>query len=150
MSDTVTYTLTEQELRTALWKSRRYLPRMAVQSAVLLLLGVVAIINVCLGKGDNAQWLVAVLLPVGAALVWVLPAVSFRREAAALAAAAVPVTLTVSEEAIAAGGVSQPFENAYLEPAGDLLLWRPDKTQLVVIPRRALPEEMWKRLCALV
>lgn len=149
MSD-ITYTLTKDELYRGLWKSRRSVPRLVLTSAVLLLLGVPSLVGACLGKGDSGTWLLGVALPILAALQWVLPAVMFRREAAQLAAEGKAITITLGENFLSASGVTVPFQNLYLEQAGDLLVWRVDKTQSLLIPRRVLTTEQWQTLKDLV
>lgn len=149
MSD-ITYTLTKEELYRGLWRARRPLPRLILTSAVLLLLGVPSLVGACLGKGDSGIWLLGVALPILAALQWILPALMFRREAATLAAEAKAITLTLGEETLAAGGVTVPLQHLCLEQAGELLIWRVDKTQSVLIPRRVLTEAQWQTLQSLV
>ena len=107
-------------------------------------------ISALMGKGDSGTWLLGVALPVLAALQWVLPAVMFRREAAQLAAEDKEITIALAEDSLSAGEVTVPFQNLYLEAAGDLLIWRVDKTQSLIIPRRVLTDEQWKTLKDLV
>lgn len=149
MSD-ITYTLTKEELYRALWRARRPLPRVILFSALLLLLGVPQLISALMGKGDSGTWLMGLALPILAALQWVLPAVMFRREAAQLAAEGKEITIAIGEESLSAGGVTVPFQNLYVEAAGDLLIWRVDKSQSLIIPRRVLTDEQWQTLKDLV
>ena len=85
MSDTITYTLTAEELFTALWHTRRSTKRLVAQTVLLLLIGLPCLVGLCIGYRDSATWLCGIVLPLLAVLQWVLPWVEFRREATALA-----------------------------------------------------------------
>ena len=139
-----TYALRAEEIRRALWTTRRSPLKAGIQTGLLALLAVSAWVGLIRGDRSGGTWLLAIAMPLLTAAVWLIPVISFRREAAA--AAPLPVTLRLSEEEIGAGDVTRPVGEASLLAAGDLVIWRVDKYQSVVIRRRALPPEAWDRL----
>lgn len=147
MSDTFTYSPTAAELRRVMWRTRRPLWRLITETVLLLLLGVPALVAVCTGSRESGTLLIGVTFPLLAAAVWLVPFLSFRREAAELAARPLTVQLTVSEDAIAAGGASSPLTEADLRRCGDLLIWQAGRGQAIVIPQRAVSEAAWALLC---
>ena len=139
-----TYTLTAEEIRRALWAVRRPPVKGAVQTGLLALLSVSAWVAYFRGDRSGGTLLMGIALPLLTAGVWVIPALSFRREAAA--AAPLTVTLFLSEEAIGVGDKRVPLSQAVFIAAGDTVIWRPDRYQIIAVPRRALPPEIWEML----
>ena len=149
MSDTIRYTLTFEEIQKGLWKTRRPLSRLVPQTVILLVLGLPSLCYAIIKGGDTGSLLLGIALPLLAALGWILPAVSFRREAQKLVSEGFSVTLTVTETDISVGGVAVPLAEATLIKADDLLLWQIERDQTVYIPRRVLSSEVWERLSSL-
>lgn len=139
-----TYTLTAQEIRRALWTARRSPLKAWTQTALLGLLSLSAWIGYFRGDRSAGTLLMAVALPLLTAAVWLIPAVSFRREAKA--AAPLTVTLRLTAEEIGVGETGCPLSGAALVRGRDMVIWRPDKYQMVAVPRRALPPEAWSVL----
>ncbi len=147
MSDTVTYVLTAEELFTALWHTRRSVKRLAVQTALLLLIGLPCLAGLFLGYRDGAAWLCGIVLPLLAVLQWVLPWVEFRREATLLAQKKTEITLVLCEDTIAVEHETVALQNAVLRRVKELVLWDVCG-QCIVIPRRAVSDAVWQRLIA--
>ncbi|MBE6757669.1 MAG: hypothetical protein E7552_03870 [Ruminococcaceae bacterium] len=145
MSDTVTYTLTEAELFSALWHTRRSNGRLIVQTVLLLVLGVPALVGVLGGKRDAATLLCGTVLPLLAVLQWVWPWAEFRREARMSAAQNTPLTLTFTAETLTVANETVAWQNAVLRRVNDCVLWRVDG-QWIVIPRRAVSDALWETL----
>lgn len=146
MSDTVTYTLTEQEIFTALWHTRRSSGRLITQTALLLILGIPALVGILCGMHDGATVLCGTVLPLLAVLQWVWPWLEFHREARELAKKNTPLTLTFTEETIAVENETIAWQNAELRRKKDLVLWKVNR-QWIVIPRRAVGDTCWQKLC---
>lgn len=145
MSDTVTYTLTKEELFAALWHTRRSTARLIGQTVLLLLIGLPALVGLFFGHRDAASWLCGIALPLLAVLQWVLPLVSFRREAAQMAAQNTAITLVFGDDTLAVGEETVRQENAELRRVKDLILWRV-AGQWIAIPRRAVSVTAWEAL----
>ncbi len=153
MFEEFAYALTESELYAAIRRTRRQAGavRLTVQTVLLAALAV--------GFGADFVWrreggsaLLALVMAALAAAQWVVPAVLFRREARALAAEGRPLRLKVSADEIAVDALPpQPLAACTFRPAADgLLLWTVDRNQAVAIPRRAVSDAVWQRLCELV
>lgn len=145
MSDTVSYILTAEELFTALWHTRRSTKRLAVQTVLLLVIGLPCLVGLCLGYRGSAEWLCGTVLPLLALLQWVLPWLSFRREAKELAAQNTEITLTFTEETLSVKEETVAWPNATLRHVKDLVLWDVC-SQVIAIPRRAVNDTVWQKL----
>ena len=145
MSDTITYVLTKEELFSALWHTRRSNGRLLLQTVALAALGLPPLIGLFFGFRDAAAVLMGVALPLLAVLQWVLPAVSFWREAASLAEKKTVLTIVFNNDALTVENYTVALQNATLRCVKELVLWQVD-TQWIAIPRRVLSEEMWQRL----
>lgn len=145
MSDTVTYTLTEEEVFCALWHTRRSNGRLLVQTVLLLVLGLPALVGLFYGKRDAASMLCGTVLPLLAVLQWVWPLVEFRREARTLASKKTPLTLTFTAEHITVENESVAWQNATFRRVKDCVLWQVNG-QWIVIPHRVVSEEQWMKL----
>ena len=110
MSDTIRYTLTFEEIQKGLWKTRRPLSRLVPQTVILLVLGLPSLWYAVIKGGDTGSLLLGIALPLLAALGWILPAVSFRREAQKLVSEGFSVTLTVTETAVVAAHTKTEYE----------------------------------------
>lgn len=151
MCENVTYTLTEEELYTAIRRTRRRAGtvRLVVQSVLLAGLSVVFAVDFARHTGGGSLFL-AIVMAILAVGQWVFPALAFRREAKALAAEGVSIRLSVTDESLTVGdGVTQPLSACVLEFASEtLLLWRVDRSQAVAIPRRVVSDAVWECLSA--
>ncbi len=145
MSDTVTYILTAEELFTALWHTRRSAKRLAVQTVLLLVIGLPCLVGLFLGFRGSAEWLCGTVLPLLALLQWVLPWLSFRREAKALAALHTEITLTFTEDTLSVKEETMAWQNATLRRVKDLVLWDVC-SQVIAVPRRAVNDTVWQKL----
>ncbi len=145
MSDTVTYTLTEEEIFTALWHTRRTNGRLIAQTVLLSIIGLPALVGLCCGMHDAATVLCGTVLPLLAVLQWVWPWLEFRREARVMASKRTPLTLTFTDETVTVENETVAWQNAEFRRVGACVLWRVDR-QWIVIPRRAVSEEQWIRL----
>lgn len=142
MSDTFTYTLTKEELFSALWHTRRSTARLIGQTVLLLVVGLPALVGLFVGFRDAATFLCGIALPLLAVLQWVLPAVAFRREAAQIAAQNTAITLMFDENTLSVADQTVALVNAELRRVKDLLLWRV-AGQWIAIPRRAVSPAAW-------
>lgn len=148
MSDTVTYTLTFEEIQSGLWKTRRPLSKIVPQTVLLLVLGLPSLWYAITKGGDAGSLLLGIALPLLAAAVWVIPAVSFQKEAKKLAEQGLSVTLTLSETALLCGDVTVPLSGAVILKEKDLLIWKVDRDWSIFIPRRVLGDAAWAHLCS--
>lgn len=145
MSDTVTYTLTEKEIFTALWHTRRSYGRLIAQTVLLLVIGLPALVGMLRGMRDGATVLCGTVLPLLAVLQWVWPWLEFRREARAIASKNTPLTLTFTDETVMVESETVAWQNAEFRRVGTCVLWRVDR-QWIVIPRRAVSDDVWMKM----
>ena len=146
MSDTVTYTLTEQEVFAALWHTRRSTTRLVVQTVILAVLGGVALVGLFRGMQDGATVLCGTVLPLLAILQWLWPFLEFRREARTVAEKHTALTIVFNNETLTVENETVAWQNAELRRQKDLVLWKVNR-QWIVIPRRAVAEEWWSKSC---
>lgn len=145
MSDTITYTLTADELCLALWHTRRSLKAMIGRTVLLLLIGLPFLIGLFFGYRDSASLLCGTVLPLLAVLMWVLPWVDFRREANAIAQKHTPITITFTEDTLSVENETVAWQNATFRCVKDLVLWEVC-SQWIAIPRRTVTDAVWDRL----
>lgn len=146
MSDTVTYTLTEQEVFAALWHTRRSTTRLVVQTVILAMLGGVALVGLFRGMRDSATVLCGTVLPLLAILQWLWPFLEFRREARTVAEKHTALTIVFNNETLTVENETVAWQNAELRRQKDLVLWKVNR-QWIVIPRRAVGDVWWQKLC---
>ena len=147
MSDTVTYVLNAEELFTALWHTRRSTKRLVAQTVLLLLIGLPCLVGLCIGYRDSAAWLCGIVLPLLAVLQWVLPWIEFRHEANTIFQKHTPVTIIFTNDTLSVQDETVAWQNATLRRVKDMVLWNVC-SQWIAIPRRAVSEDVWKRLTA--
>ncbi len=145
MSDTVTYTLTKNEIFTALWHTRRSNGRLITQTVLLLMLGIPALVGIFCGMHDGATVLCGTVFPLLAVIQWVWPWLEFRREAQVLAANNTPLTLTFTDDALTVEGETVAWQNAEFRRVKDVVLWKVNG-QWIVIPRRAVSDGAWTKM----
>lgn len=143
----LSYTLTQDEWRTALSHIQRKATRgrMIVQSILLLALAAYCLIPILAGK--EGSWPVAAVALVLLAVQWIAPEMIFRRQAAERAAEAPVLRLWLSDTAVAVGTGEQRVERALADcreewqQHGDMLYWRLDKDTVIPLPHRVLNDE---------
>ena len=98
----------------------------------------------------NSFFLGVVALLLMAAL-WIVPAISFSRDARRIADAGTTVRLTVTDDALGFGEGERftqiPFSEIEARPDPALLALIFEGGQMTVLPRRCFAEEEWQFLC---
>ena len=128
-----------------MWHTRRHTGRLIAQTVLLLAIGLPSLVGCFCGMRDAATVLCGTVLPLLALLQWLWPFWEFRREAAEMAAKNTPITLAFTADTITVVAETVALQNATFRRVKDTVLWRVN-SQWIVIPRRAVGEELWNTL----
>lgn len=150
----VCFTLTEKEWRIALRHTMRKAGpvRLAVQAAILAVVGIPSLISFAAGDGrDGSLLLVGVASLALIVIQWAVPEYWFLREARERTAENKLLRLWFLADGIAAGGQQDHLPEkgtdcrGQIAVYGDIAIWTTNG-QHVPIPKRALSEEQWRQL----